>query len=90
MEKRVVRMYLVDCATIMVSMVLTWAVMALVLRTVLGLTSDLAVRATIEIAAATAAVFATSALIAVLVHLRRNRETLYAEDVAHLKEGGRL
>ena len=43
-----------------------------------------AVKAIVAASAVAAGAFATAALAAVLVQLRRNRDTVYAEDIAHL------
>ena len=74
---RLPKSYLVDCVTIIVFMVLHLLVLALVLREVLRLSPRLDVTIAIVGAAAAVGIFATAALLAVLIHLRRHRESLY-------------
>jgi hypothetical protein len=78
MDDRARRMYFVDGAVIWISLVAMWAVLGFTLRHVLPLTDDQLARGVICGAAALAGVFATSALIALLLHLRRERASLYA------------
>jgi hypothetical protein len=79
-EKQAARAYAGDRAVIVICLVLTWLVLAFVLREVLGIADEAGTRAALAVSAAAAAVFCTSALAAVLTHLRRNRESLYRED----------
>jgi len=77
-------MYLLDCATILGFLVLTWSVLVFVLREASNLSSSVVVKIIMEVSAGLAGVFATAALVAVLVHLKKNRESLYREDLSHL------
>ena len=77
-------MYLLDCVIIVVSLAMTWATLLFVLREALSLATDPVVKRTIQGAAGAAGIAATAALVAVLVHLKRNRQSLYSEDLAHL------
>ena len=77
-------MYGRDVGTIVIVMAATWAVLALVLHECLPLADSQRVKLILDLSAAAVGVAATAALIALLVHLRRNRGTLYREDLDHL------
>lgn len=85
-EKRTARMYLQDTATLIISVLVMWSALGCVLCAALPLTDDARVRIFLEVSAAAVGIFATAALLAVLAHLRRNRDALYREDLAHLDE----
>jgi hypothetical protein len=86
-EKRIARMYISDTVIIILSITATWIVLAFVLHEVLPLAGNTNIRLIIEISAVAVAVCATGAFIALLGHLRRNRATLYREDLAHRRDG---
>ena len=82
-EKRIARMQGCDVAALVLSIAGAWLALGFVLREALPLAGSARVRLTLEISAASAAIFVTAALLAVLGHLRRNRAALYREDLSH-------
>lgn len=93
-------MHRTDIGVILVFSALLWAVLGFTLKEVLGLVDSLggealklgdgvnpaAVKAIIIVSALVAGAFATAAMVAVLVQLHRNRDSLYCEDISHLDE----
>jgi hypothetical protein len=98
MNGRIRRMYRTDMTVIVVFMAGMWVVLAFILRELLGLVDLLpaesmklgdganpaAIKAIVAASAMAAGTLATAALAAVLLQLRRNRDSLYAEDIMHL------
>jgi len=82
--RRIARMYCSDVGTIVFAMVATWVVLALVLHECLPLADSRRVKLILVTSALAVCIAAMAALIALLLHLRRNRGTLYREDLAHL------
>jgi hypothetical protein len=71
--------YYIDSAVIWISLAVMWLVLVFVVFNVIPLSNDGLVRIVIVGSAALAGIFATSALIAVLLHLRRNQNVLYED-----------
>jgi hypothetical protein len=83
LDKELKKPYYLDVTVVSVSLAMTWCVLVFTVYQILGLSSDSTVKAVIIISAALAAVFATASLIAVIVHLRKSRESIYREDASH-------
>lgn len=74
-------MYLQDCLTIFAFMFFLWIALAYVIINVSVIAPNITVKIIAILAGSTAGIFSTTALIAVLVHLRKNRQKLYIEDI---------
>jgi hypothetical protein len=83
-DPRVFRMYVLDWVIIVGFLTLTWGALLFVLRQALPLASDPAVKQFLQIAATSAGIASTAALVTVLIHLKKHRRTLYAEELSHL------
>jgi hypothetical protein len=71
---------LIDAAIILGSLFLLCIVLAFPVRNVMPLSDDWRVRAVVLGSAVLAGVFAAVALIALILHLRRHRDSLYTEN----------
>jgi len=85
MEEKIKKMYYGDCVLIFVFILFLWLVLVCVMSAAAKLAPDHAVRVVALLTGAVAGVSATWALIAVLVHLKKNRLQLYAEDLRCLQ-----
>lgn len=83
-DKRIIRMYQFDRFIVLMFVVLMWLTLTFVFFQVANLSSDNAVRVLAFISGAAAGAFGTAALVAVLVHLKKNFEVLYTEDIFYL------
>jgi hypothetical protein len=81
-SRRSHNLYRIDSAVIWASLAALWITLASALFGVRGLSSDWRVRAVLAGSAALAGIFATSALLALLLHLRKDRRELYPEDAS--------
>lgn len=87
------RRYYWDLSTLTVFIVLAWVVIASVLIKVINLSHDPVVNYTVLAAGITGLIFTTSALAAVIMHLKHNGSTLYREEIKAdllIKEQGRI
>ena len=75
------RMYRSDRVLIGIFFAAMWAVLAYVLTQVWEIAPDAATRATAVIAAALVGLFASGALFAAAVHLKKRKALLYREDL---------
>ncbi len=82
MKNRAAGAYAVDCVVIWTALLLMWLVLGLVLLQTFPLTPERGIRTLLVCAAALAGIFCTSALVSLLLHLRRHHGTLYAEGIA--------
>jgi len=73
-------LHLIDTAVILGSLLLFFMVLVFTVHNVIPLSDDWRVRAVVISSAVLAGVFAAAALIALVLHLRRHRDSLYRED----------
>lgn len=86
MENRIRKMYRGDCCNIIFWILFLWLVITFVFfKGVNSIATDYLVRITTLVIGGLAVTFATAALIAVIVHLRKNLEDLYIEDIKNLQ-----
>ncbi|MGK0465813.1 hypothetical protein [Clostridium sp.] len=83
MEIKIKKMYWQDCITIFTFMVILWIVLAYVIINVSAISPTIMVKIIVIITGSVAGAFSTTALIAVLVHLRKNGHQLYMEDLSN-------
>ncbi|MFT5874588.1 MAG: energy-coupling factor transporter transmembrane protein EcfT [Clostridium sp.] len=83
MEIKIKKMYWQDCITIFTFMVILWIVLAYVIINVSAISPTIMVKIIAIITGSIAGAFSTTALIAVLVHLRKNGQQLYMEDLSN-------
>lgn len=79
-EATIERMYRSDMALVGIFFAAMWVVLLYVLFQVNGIAPDRATRAITTITAMLVGIFASGALAAVAIHLRKRREDLYSED----------
>lgn len=75
------KLYRQDTGLIFVFILFVWVVLGFVLMNVSSLAVNDVIRNVALVAGAVAGFFVTSALVAVLVHLKKNRITLYSEEL---------
>ena len=80
MSRQARNVYLIDAAVILGSLFLLCIVLVFTVRNVMPLSDDWRVRAVVLGSAVLAGIFAAVALIALALHLRRHRDSLYSED----------
>lgn len=81
MENMIKKKYMMDSIIILFFVVFTWSILLLVLKTVYDIALIPSVKAVSIISCVLLGVFSTSALVAVLAHLKRNRTDIYQEDI---------
>jgi len=86
MEEKMEKAYRSDIALVVGCMALIWATLLFVLFQVQELSDSVLFSVAIAVICLTSLAFLTSALIGLIAHLKRNRNSLYAEDIGHLKK----
>lgn len=81
MESAIRRLFSIDYVVIAGFVGFMWCVLAFVLYQVLTLVSTMGVAILTIIAAIAVGTFSTASLLAVLGHLRRNKTSIYREDI---------
>ncbi|GEM_PF-2679305 len=81
MKQKIQRLFISDCAAIAISMVAIWAMVIFAMTAVRVIAPSRMVEALIVSSALLICLFATASLAAVFVHVRRNREAIYTEDI---------
>ena len=81
LENMVKKKYRMDSIIITFFIVFTWSILLLVLKTVYEIALTPSVKAVSIISCVLVGVFSTSALVAVLAHLKTNRTMIYQEDI---------
>lgn len=85
MQKEINRLYRSDCANVIVWIFLLWLVVTFVFLHSAGAFKVYQVRLIAMGAALAALIFGTSALVAVLSHLKKNCRELYTEELKNLQ-----
>ena len=75
------KLYRQDRGLVFVFILFVWAVLGFVLKNVLSLAMNDLIRNVALVAGLLAGIFVTSALVAVLAHLKKNRIALYSEEL---------
>ena len=78
---RINKLYRQDRGLVFVFILFVWAVLGFVLKNVLSLAMNDLIRNVALVAGLLAGIFVTSALVAVLAHLKKNRIALYSEEL---------
>lgn len=81
MKKRIKMMYFQDRMVIFSFMISFWAILSYVMVNISYLDIDYTIKLIILLAGILAGIFGTTALIAVLIHLKKNCDELYMQDV---------
>ena len=81
MKKKIQQLFISDCTAIVTAMVALWAMVMFAMTTVRAIAPTRAVEALIFASALLICLFATASLAAVFIHLKRNREAIYTEDI---------
>ena len=79
------KMYRQDTGLIVVFIIFVWLVLGFVLINIRSLAPNDLIRDVTLAAGSMAGIFVTSSLIAVLVHLKKNRVGIYSEELCHRK-----
>jgi hypothetical protein len=81
MEKRIRKLYSIDCSFIIAFMIFLWTAMIYTMIVIISVVTGLSLRVLILGAGLVAGICATVALVAVLAHLKSQRSRIYAEDI---------
>jgi len=79
------KMYQQDTALVVIFIILVWLVLGFVLISISSLAPNDLVRDVTLGAGSLAGIFVTSALIAVLVHLKKNRVGIYNDELCQIE-----
>jgi len=82
---KVDRMYRQDTGLVVIFIVLVWLALGFVLISISSLASNDLVRDVTLGAGSLAGIFVTSALIAVLVHLKKNKAEIYKDELRQIE-----
>ena len=88
-EEKVRRMYATDRAVIVLSIIVMFCSLGFVLATILPQSPEGATRSVLIGASAAVLVLATFALLRVLSHLKKHRDSLYPEDIQEMEKNRR-
>ena len=80
-EKRIKAVFRKDCMVLIFFVVGLWCVIIPVLLSVLGLTDDSITKGFLLVAAVVGGISLTLAIFAVFLHIRKNRDQIYREDL---------
>lgn len=83
MGEKIARMFKIDVMAIFFVMAVLWAVIAYVVVLLLSTFKDLNIQIAIATAGSLVTIFATSVMLAVINHLKRNKEEIYTEELRH-------
>jgi hypothetical protein len=78
------KLYWQDTGLVSFFIIFVWGVLGYVLITVRSLTKSILIKDTAVATGLIAGIFVTSALVAVLVHIKKNKIALYREEVEQL------
>ena len=78
------KMYQQDTGLVVIFIIFVWLVLGFVLISVSGLAPNDLIRNVTLVAGSMAGIFATSSLVAVLVHLKKNRVGIYSEELCRV------
>jgi len=82
LEKKINKLLLKDCTTILSILVLLWSILGYVIVQVSAIIPDHSTRTGIIIAGLLVGTFSTTSSVAVFIHLRTNRKELYLEELS--------
>lgn len=78
------KLYRQDTGLVLVFIIFVWLVLGFVLINVSSLAPNALIRNVTLVAGSLAGIFVTSSLIAVLVHLKKNRVGIYSEELCQV------
>lgn len=83
-EVKIGKMYRQDTGLVVICIIFVWLVLGFVLINVSSLAANELIRDVTLGAGTMVGIFVTSALIAVLVHLKKNRVAIYSEELCQV------
>ena len=83
-EVKIGKMYRQDTGLVVISIIFVWLVLGFVLINVSSLAANELIRDETLGAGTMVGIFVTSSLIAVLVHLKKNRVAIYSEELCQV------
>lgn len=86
LDKRIGDMYRQDCIIITIAVVILWSVLSYVILNVSRLSENHSMGLIIASVGVVVCVFGTASSKAVLSHLKKNKETIYLEDITYSKK----
>lgn len=78
------KMYRQDTGLVVIFIIFVWLVLGFVLISISSLAPNDLVRNVMLVAGSIAGIFVTSSLIAVLAHLKKNRVSIYSEELCQV------
>lgn len=85
MESKIKKLFRQDIAAILFMLAALWIVLIYAMTQIMQITTDPATGIAISMIGVVAGSFATASLMAVLVHLRKNKNKLYSEEINSLE-----
>lgn len=86
MEEKINSLYTVDNLVVLSFLIVLWTSVLFILKEVLGISPDSVFRAVAITSGISVLAALTSTSIALCLHLRRNKVTLYTEDIMNSKD----
>ncbi len=86
MENKIKKLYLQDCIIVLIFMIVLWSILVYVLSKVVLIAPGTTVKMFVIFIGIMAGTFATAAMVAVLVHLKKNQKQLYTEEILASKD----
>jgi len=81
MEKKIGRLFFIDCTVLLFSLVAIWAMVIFTMTEVSEIAPSKIVQNLLDGSALLVCFFATASLAAVYGHIKRNRNAIYREDI---------
>lgn len=81
LKKKIQRLFISDCTAIVTAMIALWAMIMFAMTSVRAIAPTRVVATFIFASALLICIFGTVSLAAVLIHLKRNRDAIYTEDI---------
>jgi hypothetical protein len=90
MESKIKRMFLLDLIMIIAFLVFLWITLACIMISIISIMNTVLVKAAILSVGISVVFFASLTLLALVNHLRKNRNKLYMEEIKYLKNSKML
>jgi hypothetical protein len=81
MEKKIRRLYAGDCCLVVSSIFFMWLVLAFIMSMIYSVVAGVDMRLLIVVVGLLTGIYGTAALVAVLVHLKRQQIEIYTEEI---------
>ncbi|MFA9423300.1 MAG: hypothetical protein ACERLG_06965 [Sedimentibacter sp.] len=81
MENQIKKMYTTDCVAIISIMAILWTILTIVMFNISGIVENQNLRMIIFAIGILVGAFATASSVAVIIHLKKNQNNLYKDEI---------